>query len=169
MSRGFILVEASVVYVILSLALVALLPLFILCFRATQNTSYIMTATQLSSELLEEVRLRKWDQRTSWPPQAVSSGSPHLGPDPGETPGDKRSFNDVDDFDGWAEKPPLGPAMEPMPFGFAAYSRSVKIEYVNPDNPDQPSSSPTDYKRATVCAQSKTSSPVCLQTLFTNR
>jgi hypothetical protein len=165
--RGYILIEASVVYTILALALTALVPLFILCYRSSQETAHIATATLLASELLEEIQVRKWDQRTPIPAQAIDSPSPTLGPDPGETPGDKSSFNDVDDFEHWAEAQPLGPMMEPIK-GLESYNRSVEVDYVSPDHPDAVSTTPTDYKRVTVCAQWKQARPICLQTLLTN-
>jgi Tfp pilus assembly protein PilV len=168
MSRGYILVEASVAYSILGMALVALIPLFILCFRSSQETSHIAASTQLSAQLLEEVRVRRWDSATGQPPQAVASPSATLGCDPGESPGDKRTFNDIDDFQGWAERQPLDPGMEPVA-GLEGYSRTVAVDYVTPTSPDTVSPSPTDLKRVIVCSQWRRSAPVCVQTLFANR
>ena len=53
--NGYILVEASVVYIVLSLALVALMPLFILTVRAAKNTERIVILQIESPEALENV------------------------------------------------------------------------------------------------------------------
>ena len=163
--RGFILVEASITYLILSLALVALVPLFILSVRANTATLHVKVATQLSVELLEEIRLRKWDEKTPASRLAISTGSV-IGMDSGASATDKRTFDDLDDFNGWSENPPLDPVMRPLT-DFAGYSRSVTVSYV--DAALQPVTGPTDYKQLSVCTTFPKLTPVCLNTLFTNR
>ncbi|MBI3552834.1 MAG: hypothetical protein HY077_09970 [Elusimicrobia bacterium] len=163
--KGYILLEASISYIVVSLALVSLLPLFILSIRANKTTENIAVATHLAVELMEEVGTRKWDQKTPNPPQVVAVKSA-LGPDTDEPPADKRSFNDIDDFHGWTESPPLDPVMRPLA-GFERYSRDVAVSYVDPDL--KPSSIPTDYKKVTVCARFPASVPVCLDKVFANR
>ena len=162
---GFVLVEASVATIVLSLALVSLLPLFILSLRANKNTETVKVSTQMSVELLEEIRLRRWDQRTPLNPKVISSGSA-IGLDADERSDDKRTFDDVDDFDGWREEGVLDPVMRAMP-EFAAYSRSVDVFYVAGNM--EPSSDPTNYKQVRVCTKGPERNPVCLDTLFTNR
>jgi hypothetical protein len=164
-SRGYILLEATIAYVVLSLALVSLLPLFILSIRANAATGRIATAVQLASELMEEVAARRWDQKTPVPPRIVPAGG-QLGLDSGEAPADKRVFNDVDDFQGWSESPPQDPLGRPLP-GLAGFSRDVAVSYV--DAAFQPSTAPTDYKKVTVCARFPSSAPICLERVFTNR
>lgn len=165
MRRGFILVEVSVAYIILSLALVTLIPVFILALRAAKNMEQITAATQLSSQLLEEISLRKWDRGTPNPPVYVQAPAP-LGPDAGESASDKRTFDDIDDFNGWTEPAPLDPVMRPLP-AFAAYRRSVTVRYV--DSSLAPVTGPTDYKQLTVCTSTIKLKPSCVDTLFTNR
>lgn len=165
MSRGFILVEISVAYVILAVALVALVPMFIMALRSAKATERIVQATYLASEMLEEVRLRKWDAKTPHPARRITSPSA-IGPDASENPLDKRTFDDADDFHGWRENAALGPRMEPLE-AFAAYSRSVSVRYV--DSALNPSAGTTNLKQVTVCAQTKNMKPVCLDTLLANR
>jgi len=164
-SRGFILIEASISYIVLSLALVALVPLFILSLRANKASEKVAVATHLSQELLEEVRLRRWDQATPPSGTHIASGSA-IGTDGGENAADKKTFNDIDDFNGWTESPPRDPVMRSLT-AFAAYSRAVTVRYV--DASFQPSATPTDLKQITVCTSSPKMNPVCLDTILANR
>ncbi len=163
MKRGFLLIECSIALMISSCALFTFLMLFAVVVRAGQRVERIATATQLASALMEEVRLRRWDERTPIPSRAIASPGP-LGPDSGEL--NKASFNDVDDFKDWTEAPPLGPMMEPLP-AFSTFSRKVEVEYV--DAALAPSSSPTDRKHLRVCAWDPGMKPICLDALLTNR
>ena len=162
---GFILMEASLTTIVLSLALVALVPLFILSIRANKNMERVKVASQLSVELLEEVRLRRWDEKTPLTRKAIFAGSA-ISLDQGESGSDKRTFDDIDDFSGWTESAVLDPVMRPL-VEFAAYSRSVTVAYVNADM--TPASAPTAYKQVTVCTQTPKMTPICLNTLFTDR
>lgn len=165
MKRGFILVEASVTYVVLALALVALMPLFILSIRAAKNARRVAVATHLSVELLEEVRLRRFDEATPTPSAAIATPGA-LGLDAGETAADKAGFDDIDDFNGWSEAPPKDPVGRVLG-AFPSYSRSVTVRYVSSDL--SVSGSPTGYKQVTACTLAPSMKPVCLDTLVTNR
>jgi MSHA pilin protein MshD len=162
---GFVLVEVTIAYVLLVLALVALVPVFIVAIRAGSKTEQLQTATYLSQELLEEVRLRRWDERTPSTGAHVSAPSV-LGLDGTESASDKRTFDDVDDFNGWTEAYPLDPVMRVLP-DFKSYRRSVSVSYV--DSNLAVSASPTEYKRITVCTRTANISPACLSTVVTNR
>jgi Tfp pilus assembly protein PilV len=59
MTRGYVLIEAAISYVILTLALVALVPSFILGLKANKTSEKVQTAALLSVQLLEEIRMRK--------------------------------------------------------------------------------------------------------------
>lgn len=165
MSRGFILIEVSVVTVVIALALTAFLPLFIVSIRANKAAERIAAATRLSSELLEEVRLHRWDEKTPVPSAHIASPSA-IGIDAAETASDKRTFDDIDDFNGWSENPPQDPVMRPLS-ALSAYTRTVSVKYV--DASLNNSASPTDYKQVTVCTSAPKLNPVCLDTLLTNR
>jgi Tfp pilus assembly protein PilV len=165
MRRGFLLIEASTATLVLSLALVTLIPVFILALRSARQMEQITAGTQLSSQLMEEVCLRKWDTATPRPPIYIA-GKTALGTDQGETASDKRTFDDVDDFNGWTESPPRDPMMNPMP-DFAAYTRSVTVKYVNADL--SAASGLTDYKYVSVCTSSRKLKPICMEIILTNR
>jgi MSHA pilin protein MshD len=166
MSRGFILVEVTITYMLLTVALIALLPVFILAIKAGKSTEQLQTATYLSQELLEEVRMRKWDQNSSSTPGHVSNPSTSLGPDAGET--DKTKFNDVDDFNGLSENPPKDPLNNSLT-AFSAYTRTASVNYVDSSMVAISTPSTSDYKQVKVCTSTSRLSGICLTTLFTNR
>jgi hypothetical protein len=162
---GFVLVEVAIVCLILSLALVTLVPLYTSCLRANNHTLHVKVATLLSQELSEEVSLRKWDEDTPIPAVSISSGSV-LGLDPGESVSDKRTFNDIDDFNGWIEDGARDPMMGVLS-DFTGYVRQVQVSYVTASLGS--SVVPTDYKQVRVCTNYQRMNPVCVDTLFTNR
>jgi MSHA pilin protein MshD len=166
MIKGFVLVESMLAAALVSLALVALLPTFILSIKASKRSEQTKVAAQLAIELLEEIRLRRWDELTPIPSAAIAQGSAAIGVDTGENAADKRTFNDVDDFNGWTENLPQDPMMQPLA-DFAGYRRSATVQYVN--STLSPSASPTDYKQVSVCVRTPKGSSICLNTLFTNR
>jgi len=165
MNRGFILIEASISYIVLSLALVALVPMFILSLRANAASEKVAVALHLSQELLEEVRLHRWDEATPAPAVHIAAGGA-LGVDAGENAADKRTFDDVDDFNGWTESPPQDPVMRPLA-AFSSYTRTVSVQYLNASF--QVSGAPTDLKQVAVCTSAPGMKPVCLDTILSNR
>lgn len=165
MSRGFVLVEVAIAYLVLTLALTALVPAFIMAVKANKSTEKIQASTDLAAELLEEVRLRRWDETTPTPVSFVAVPST-IGLDTGESASNKTTFDDVDDFHGWSENGAVDPIMRSLP-AFAGYQRTVDVAYV--DSSMSPSGATTDYKRVTVCAATTGLSPICLTTVLTNR
>ena len=96
MTRGFILVEAAVSYVILAVAITVLVPMFIVALRASKHTEKLQVAADLSNELLEEVRLRRWDENTPLATVYISTPSTTLGLDAGETATDIVAYTVMD-------------------------------------------------------------------------
>ena len=165
MSRGFVLVEVTIAYLVLTLALVALLPVFMIAIRAGAKTEHLQAATYLSTELLEEIRMRKWDETTASSQLHIDNPSA-IGRDGTESATDKTTYNDIDDFNGWSEAPARDPLNVPLP-GFSAYTRTVAVGYV--DSNLNASGVRTDFKKVTVCTQTANINSICLQTVFTNR
>ena len=166
MSRGgFVLVEVTIAYVLLIFALVSLVPVFIVAIRAGTNTEQLQAATYLSTELLEEIRMRKWDERTAASGAHIAAPST-LGVDGAENAADKRTFDDIDDFNGWTEAAAVDPIMRALP-DFKSYRRTVAVAYVNANLAI--SAPVTDYKMITVCTRTAKISPACLSTMVTNR
>jgi hypothetical protein len=156
--------EAVVTLLILSLSIVALMPIFGMSYKGDKRSEKILVASYLAKELMEEIKLRKWDEASYVRPGPVPTPSP-IGTDLEENRADKRTFNDVDDFDGWAEDPPLDPVMRPLD-EFRGFRRTVSVEYQNPDGTS--SVNPTNYKHVKVCVSSEQSVSTCLERIFAN-
>lgn len=164
-SRGFMLLDSTVASVILSFVMVSAISLFILSVRANTNSERGTMAAQLAVALMEEVQLRKWDEKTPIPRKAVNQGS-SLGTDGGENDNDKRTFDDIDDFDGWFEHPPKDPMMNSLN-QFNIYSSSVDVQYTNASL--IPQGNWSNYKKISVCVWSPKMKSTCLYTIRTNR
>lgn len=164
--RGFILVEVTIAYVLLAVAIVALVPVFIVSLKAGTNSEQLQTATYLSAELLEEVRLRKWDEATDISTLAHIEVPSAIGRDGTESATDKRTYDDIDDFNGWTENVPYDPVMRQLT-DFKEYRRTVTVGYV--DSSMSASAFTTDYKMITVCTITARISPTCLKSMVTNR
>lgn len=161
---GYALLEVAVANVMLTVALACLVPVFAMGLKSYKKTEKIQAAAMLASEMLEEVRLRKWDETT--PATGVATGSySTIGVDTGETAADKTTFDDVDDFNGWTEngvKDPLNRSVS----GFTDIVRTVAVAYV--DSTLAVVAGPTDYKKITACVQVPGRDNVCLYALVTN-
>ncbi|MBI5623591.1 MAG: type II secretion system protein [Elusimicrobia bacterium] len=165
MRPGFILLEAAVTILILCVAIVALLPVFAMSLKAGVKSEKALAAAHLALELMEEVKLRKWDEASYSGRLPVSDPGP-LGVDAGEDRADKRSFDDIDDFDGWTEETPMDPVMRRIE-GFPDMSRSVSVRFVADEL--EPSAVPSDLKAVSVCVRSKNVTWTCLDRVFANR
>lgn len=111
----------------------------------TEN-KVMLTAFSLADAMIEEIKARSFDEKTlqfttANPSMLTSSGT--LGPESGET---YNSFDDIDDYNGY-QKLVSAPHAED-------YQIKSVIQYVKSDNPDEVSSIPTFYKRATVYVSS---------------
>ena len=158
--------EVAVAYVIASLAVVALMTVHVLTIKANSTSEATLIASQLAAELLEEVKLRKWDEaqwdlRPAYPSVTVSA----IGTDAGESSTDKTTFDDIDDFDGWSEQPPKDPVGRSLT-DFPLYKRTVTVKFVTSSLAD--SASATPYKLVEVCANRKNVTSACIKWLATN-
>lgn len=162
--RGILLVESTVAFAVLAAAFVAVIPLTAAVMKVDQAAREIAVAGLLSQELLEEVRLRRWDETTPKGGRAASGTA--LGPDAGESASGKSGFDDVDDFSAWEEDPPSDPIGRALP-RLAGYRRTVDVAYLDDDLAVAASTTP--FKRARVCTARAGMRPVCLDALFANR
>jgi hypothetical protein len=98
-------------------------------------------ATALAFDLAAEVCQARFED-----PEEPSTV---LGRESGESASDRRTFDDVDDYNGWTEEP--AQARDGSELADASsYRRSVTVEYVDPNQPDVVSGAATDLKRVTV-------------------
>jgi len=84
----------------------------------------------------------------------------------GENATDKTTFDDIDDFNGWTENPPLDPLLQPLS-GFSAIRARLTVSYLNAAM--AASATPTAYKLVHICTRASHGASLCLDTLFTNR
>lgn len=121
--QGFTLIEVNLALVIIGTIVIFLSVLYLTAIKASAKALDINKAVYLGTGLMEEIKMRGWDENTS-------GGSAVLGPEAGET--NKTMYNDIDDFNNYNESSILsfdGSAIN----GFDSFSRSVTVNYVLPD------------------------------------
>jgi len=77
------------------------------------------------------------------------SGSSGLQVDADEAPQQKTGFDDVDDYHGWRESPPQDASGKAID-GLGDWTRSVRVELVEPAEPNKVAASDQGLKRITV-------------------
>ena len=129
---GFTLIEVIIFIVLAGIILPLIFIPFMTGLKSYSTPEYVSTATFLGEELMEEIKSKSFED---------PNDPPVFGPEAGET---RATYDDVDDYNGLAE----------TPTGFAGYSRSVTVSYVDPEsNPldlDAPVVGPTSLKRVLV-------------------
>lgn len=124
--NGFSIVEVVFLIVILSVAIPPLLQLFSENTISAAQSVFLPTANMLGVEMMEQIRSRKFDELDTKSPS--NNWSTTLGPDSGES-GVKSAFDDVDDFNGWAET---------FAAPYTGYSATVLVDYVSSSNLNGP-------------------------------
>lgn len=153
--RGATLTEVAVAAALVGVMLVATMQAVGAVFRTRLAARQRQEAEALGRELLAEIFQLPYKD-----PQGGST----FGPESGETGSTRASFDDVDDYDGYAETPPKDLAGGQLP-NSAGWSRQVAIARVEPAAPQVPTSSETGLKRITVTVTSPTGTQTTLQAL----
>lgn len=160
--------EALLTFVVVGVSMTALSAALIMIVKSNVNSEGSVVSTHLSMRMLEEIRMRRWDENTPMDAQYITKRSA-IGLDGVESASDKRTFNDIDDFNAWTESPPKDPVMNSLP-DFDDYTTSVTVRYVDNVDLSPPSgATKTDYKAIRVCSWRKNMKSVCLDTIITNR
>ena len=144
--NGMTLVEVLLTIVLLGIAIPPLLMVFAENAVTAAKAAKLPTANVLANGLMEEIRSRKFDELSA----KIASGnwSGVMGVDAGESAGNKTTFDDVDDFNGWAQSFT----------GFTDYTASVTVRYVSGSDLNTPLTIPSpmtnnwtpSYKRIQV-------------------
>jgi len=111
----------------------------------TENKVYL-TAFSLADDMIEEIKNKSFDEATLlYPTTATSILTPpdSLGPEHGEV---YPNFDDIDDYNNYSKLISAPHAED--------YTVSCKVFYVDGNNPDNPSSIQTFYKKVTVTVSS---------------
>jgi len=136
--RGHTLIELLIGMVILAFAILSLIQLFSNLSVQRVHASYRNNATLLAQELTEEIMSKKFDENGE---KDINGNWSNIGIDTGETSGDKSTYDDVDDFNGWSET---------MGSPFSGFTRTVDVIYVAPGSLDASSTIDNSYKRVNV-------------------
>lgn len=126
-SRGYSLAECAIATVIVGLTLVAAVRAVGAARSGELRRTNVNQSATLAQELLEEIGGQPyWDS---------SDNATVDGPTAAERmPGNRSLFNDVNDYRGWTESPPVSKYGSSLGFD-TTWRRSVDVVYVNPANP----------------------------------
>ncbi|MFO7898044.1 MAG: prepilin-type N-terminal cleavage/methylation domain-containing protein [Planctomycetota bacterium] len=121
---AFTLVEVVLTVLIVGVGLVACLRAIPVLLDASEASEKSLTAQRLATDLLNEIALLPFED----PKDPVK-----FGPEDDETGDTRAGFDDVDDYDEWSASPPQTKDGTKLA---DAYSRSVLVQSVEPDDFD---------------------------------
>ncbi len=153
--RGMTLIECVISIVIVATMLVAAVSSLGSFARARRSQFDRCAGGALARGLMSEILQSSYLE----PGEDV-----YFGREPGEAVDVRSAWDDVDDYDGLSECPPKTKSGSAIT-GATGWTRKVAVEYVQPDNPNQTSSTDTGLVRITVSATSPTGVTTSLQAL----
>ncbi len=144
--RAFTLVEAAISTVIVGVMAAAALSVVGGAARGAAREREWRQGQSLAAALMAEIMAASYSD-----PQGGST----FGLDTGETAGQRSTFDDVDDFDGYVDSPPTDAAAKKIAWA-VDLTRRVTVENVMIDNPSKVESNSTDtgLRRITVMVTS---------------
>ena len=156
--RGFTLIEASACVVVVGVMLAAATQAIGAAAKARLLQQEQARGESLARQLLGEIRQARYrDPNTS---------SNRNGAETGET--SRSQYNDVDDFDGYADQPPKARDGTPVP-GFTGWKRKVQVRWADPanlaNNVANSAGNDTGLKKITVTVTSPTGRTTTLSAL----
>lgn len=128
-ASGFTLVELILTMLVISIAVLAITNSLSFAFRNQSDGLRQMRALSVAQAYLQEIHAKRFDEAT--PVGGIPACSPStsacssIGPD-GEGRG---SFDDIDDYDGVDDQPPLDISGAPME-GVDGYRVQVEVSYL---------------------------------------
>lgn len=139
---AFTLMEAVISTVIVAVMFVTALNV-VGASKVTQHKVALMSRGQMVAEsLLAEILPQSYE----------NPAEPRVfGLESGEAGATRAAYNDVDDYQGWTESPPVAQNGTALP-NSAHWRRTVTVVWVNPLDPKQVSDAETGAKRVTVVA-----------------
>ncbi len=140
--RGLTLPEMVISTVLVGVTLVVALNLVGTSKHAQQSANRRHQGHRLAQSLICEILRQGYADPVDGPDSFGLSAA--------ETAtGDRSLFDDVDDYDMWQEDPPENKDGT-LPTGLDGWTRTVRVNWVNPSNPNQNSATPTGVKRIDV-------------------
>ena len=140
MRRGTTLIECVTATLIVGVLLVTALNSAGSSMRMTQGIDDRGRAQRLAGDLMNEIHLEAYQE---------PDGSVSLGPDPGETTGNRSLFDDVDDYHNWTSSPPTDASGNTLA-GFTGWTQSVVITWADATTLGTTASTNTGLKKITV-------------------
>ncbi len=139
---GFTLVEAVISMVIVAVMFVAALNT-VGASKLTQHKASLVSQGQMLAEsLMSEILQQNYQE----------PGSTYVfGREAGESDTIRTAYDDVDDYQGWTESPPVAKDGTALP-NAANWRRTVTVEWVDPADPQQVQGSESGAKQITVVA-----------------
>lgn len=119
--RGISLVEVTISMVIVSITSLSVIQMFGVSAKTRALSSDRVRGLHLAADLLAEIAAQDWAD----PVQGITSFGIRMDEYDGTT---RVRYNDIDDYHGWKQSPPLLPDGTPVP-GFDGWTRSVEVEY----------------------------------------
>jgi len=129
-SRGFTLVELVVTLVVVSIAMLAIGQALSFAFARQSDGLWQAKAVALAQSYVEEIKARRYDEAApvgGVPPCAPAAVPCSAVGTDGET---RAQFDDVDDYHGLDEQPPLDPDGNPRS-DYARYRVQVSVAYLD--------------------------------------
>jgi MSHA pilin protein MshD len=144
--RGFAIIEAVISTVIIAVLLVAAMRAAASSNLTQYKTAERATGRMLAQGLLAEILAQAYQEPTS----AVLFGR-----ESGESSTSRANYDDVDDYNGYTETPPMDKSGATIA-NLTGWQRSVAVAWVNLADPATVSTSETGVKRITVTVRHNT-------------
>lgn len=139
---AFTLVETVIATVIVAVMFVAALNT-VGASRLTQHRASLVSQGRLLAEsLMSEILVQSYEE---------PDGPPAFGRESGELATTRAAYDDVDDYHGWSASPPAAKDGTPLA-NTVGWTRTVRVEWVDPPDPEQVKTSESGAKLVTVTA-----------------
>lgn len=136
---GLTLLELVIIITILGFSFPMILTFFGKMLQSGSHAIIINQSQALASDLLEEIRSKRWDENRKHPTAFLASEANEV----------RQTFDDIDDYNGLNNSPPLDFTGNPIKF-VSKYKRQVSICYVTTEHPDKCIDTTTMYKKVVV-------------------
>lgn len=141
-AAAFTLVETVIATALVAVMFVAALNT-VAASRLTQHRASLVSQGRLLAEsLMSEILMQNYQE---------PDGAPVFGRESGESATTRAVYDDVDDYHGWSASPPV--ARDGTPLTNATdWTRTVRVEWVDAQNPEQVKTEEGGVKLVTVTA-----------------
>jgi len=145
MRKSLTLIELVIAVIVLSLAFPSLFKFFSDAVRLSVDAESVSTATQIAQSYMEEMHLKRFDEKTDSSYTAhdllsYENGTNGLDETSAENSSDHQNWDDVDDYNGYDQDYEAD----------GSYHLQIEVFYVEADDLETEVSSETEYKRIKI-------------------